>query len=171
MRGLSSLQRRFVAPHQDPLTVIVLCFTWRGGPQQLLSQLLCPDLVARHLGRAAHPLVPASVSSPNRKTPRPLKPRTPNDCPVCGRPHSTPLWGNPRKPGVIPWSECQSLRGRPKTICTAGYACPNPDCDYHGNLMTLLPRRAWIRQAVQVLICLRIAHHRSKSPKTVLNIF
>ena len=26
----------------------------------------------------------------------------------------------------VPWSERTSPRGRPKTICTAGYACPNP---------------------------------------------
>ena len=57
-------------------------------------------LVARHLWRAAHQPVPASVSSPKRKTPRPLKPRTPHDCPVCGRPHPTPLWGNPRQAGA-----------------------------------------------------------------------
>jgi transposase-like protein len=90
-------------------------------------------LVARRLWRAAHPSVPAAVSSPKRKTPRPLKPRTPKDCPVCGRPHPTPLVGNVRKPDVLPWCERKSARGKPKTICTAGYACPNPDCDYHGN--------------------------------------
>jgi len=32
-----------------------------------------------------------------------------------------------------PWRERKSQRGKPKTICTAGYACPNPDCDYFGN--------------------------------------
>ena len=89
--------------------------------------------VARRLWRVAHPPVRAAVSSPKRKAPRPLKPRTPNDCPVCGRAHSTPLVGNVRKPGAVPWRERKSTRGRPKTLCTAGYACPNPDCDYHGN--------------------------------------
>ena len=39
-------------------------------------------LICRRLWRAVHPSVPASVSSPKRKTPRPLKPRTPNDCPA-----------------------------------------------------------------------------------------
>ena len=90
-------------------------------------------LIARRLWRAAHQPILASVSSPQRKTPRPLKPRTPHDCPVCGRPHPTPLVGNVRKPGVLPWRERKSPRGRPKTICTAGYACPRPDCDYVGN--------------------------------------
>jgi len=86
-----------------------------------------------NLWRATHQTAPASASSRQRKAPRPLKPRTPNDCPVCGRAHPMPLAGNVCKPGVLPWRECKSTRGSPKTICAAGYACPNPDCDYHGN--------------------------------------
>ncbi len=83
-------------------------------------------LVVRHLWRAAHPPALATVSSPKRKALRP-KPRTPNDCPVCGRPHPTPIVGNLRKAGVLPWSERKNPRGKPKTICTASYACPCPD--------------------------------------------
>jgi hypothetical protein len=90
-------------------------------------------LAFRRLCCAAHQPILASVSSPKRKTPRPLKPRTPQDCPVCGRPHPTPLWGNPRQAGVLPWNERKSPRGKPKTICTAGHAYPNRDCDYYGN--------------------------------------
>jgi len=90
-------------------------------------------LIVRRLWRAAHPRVPASVSSSKRKMPLPLKPRTPTDCPVCGRPHPTSLWGNRRKAGVLSWSERKSPRSRRKTICTADHACPNPDCDYSGN--------------------------------------
>jgi hypothetical protein len=41
--------------------------------------------------------------------------------------------GQPRQAGVLPWSERKSPRGKPKTICTAGHACPNRDCDYYGN--------------------------------------
>jgi len=44
-----------------------------------------------------------------------------------------PIGGHVRKPGVLPWSERKSSRGKRKTICTAGYACPRPDCDYFGN--------------------------------------
>jgi len=63
---------------------------------------------------------------------RPLKPRTPDDCPACrvtaqpGRlPASTPL---------KPYSQSKSPRGplREKRITTAGYACPNSDCLYFG---------------------------------------
>jgi hypothetical protein len=39
-------------------------------------------LIVRRLWRATHQRVPASGSSPKRKMPRPLKPRTPTDCPV-----------------------------------------------------------------------------------------
>ncbi len=90
-------------------------------------------VVGRHLWRAMRPPAPATSTPSPRKTPRPLKPRTPDDCPMCGWPHPTPLWGNGRKAGVLPWSERKSPRGKPKTICTAGRACPNPDCDYYGN--------------------------------------
>ena len=90
-------------------------------------------LVMRRLWHAAHSALPSSVPSPKRKTPRLLKPHTPHDCPVCGRPHPTPHVGNARKPGVLPWRERKSARGKPKRICTAGYACPTPDCDNFGN--------------------------------------
>ena len=90
-------------------------------------------LAARRLWRATHRPVAVAVSTSKRKTPRPLKPRTPQDCPACGRPHPAPLIGNIRKPGVLPWPERKSTRGKPKTLCTAGYACPRPECDYFGN--------------------------------------
>jgi hypothetical protein len=34
---------------------------------------------------------------------RPLKPRSPLDCPVCQHPHPKPLWGHAHKSGVEPW--------------------------------------------------------------------
>ena len=57
-------------------------------------------LVGRHLQRATRQPAPAASTPSQRKTPRPLKPRTLNDCPACGRPHPTPLWGNQRKAGA-----------------------------------------------------------------------
>lgn len=67
------------------------------------------------------------------KEPRPLKPRSPLDCPVCRRPHPKPLWDHAHKLGVEPWARRKSPRGKHKHICTAGHACPNPLCDYWGN--------------------------------------
>jgi transposase-like protein len=64
---------------------------------------------------------------------RPLKPRSPLDCPVCGRPHPKPLWEHAHKPGVRAWPQRKSRRGKPKHVCTAGHACSNPLCDYWGN--------------------------------------
>ena len=63
-----------------------------------------------------------------RRGPRSLKPKSPEDCPLCTRdicflPHRPKL-------EVIPWSERKSPRGRPKTIDTNGHACLNPLCDY-----------------------------------------
>ena len=63
-----------------------------------------------------------------RRGPRSLKPKSPDDCPLCTRdicflPHRPKL-------EVIPWSERKSPRGRPKTSDTSGHACLNPLCDY-----------------------------------------
>jgi hypothetical protein len=66
--------------------------------------------------------------------PRPLKPSTPPDCPICRRPHPKPLWGHMRNPGVEPWPQRKSPRGKHKQIWTAGRACPNPECYYWGNV-------------------------------------
>jgi len=58
----------------------------------------------------------------------------PNDCPVCGRHIPRRCGATAQKPGVIPWSECQSLRQAQDDL--HGRLCvSDPDCDYHGNLM------------------------------------
>ena len=67
------------------------------------------------------------------KLPRQLKPRCPDDCPAC-RLTSTPSSGGEPAPVLVrPWSEVKSRRGAPKRIDTAGFACPNPQCQYVGN--------------------------------------
>src|SRR5258708_15533318 len=65
-----------------------------------------------------------------KPTPRPLKPRPPDDCPACRvtsqlalPPASTPL---------KPYSQVKAPRGRKKKLATAGFACSNPDCLYYG---------------------------------------
>jgi hypothetical protein len=61
---------------------------------------------------------------------RPLKPRTPDDCPACC---VTPQPGlPPTSIPLKPYSQVKDPRGRKKSIVTAGYACPNPDCLYFG---------------------------------------
>ena len=61
-----------------------------------------------------------------------LKPRTPDDCPVCRLASPAPSGGEPAPAPVRPWSEVKSRRGAPKRIPTEGYACPNPQCLYFG---------------------------------------
>jgi len=55
------------------------------------------------------------------KAPRVLKPRTPEDCPFCRRPHPTLLLGKVRQLGVKPWRARNSRRGPAKRICTPGH--------------------------------------------------
>jgi len=62
--------------------------------------------------------------------PRQLVPRCPDECPAC-RLASTASLGGGRAPApVCPWSEVKSRRGAPKRLDTAGFACPNPQCQY-----------------------------------------
>ena len=61
--------------------------------------------------------------------PRPLRPRSPDDCPHCRDTKVTSLAAAVRP--VVPYSQLKSRRGRKKTIDTHGHACPNPNCDYH----------------------------------------
>jgi hypothetical protein len=64
--------------------------------------------------------------STKHRSPRPLRPRTPDDCPFCRETSNSPA--NSRT--VIPYAQLKSPRGRKKTIDTQGYACPHIDCDY-----------------------------------------
>lgn len=59
---------------------------------------------------------------------RQLHPRSPRNCALCCQPPpATPDAARP----VMPWSQCKSRHGRPRTIATAGQYCPNPECDYY----------------------------------------
>ena len=58
-----------------------------------------------------------------------LKPRTPDDCPVCRL--ASPAV-EPASVPVRPWREVKSRRGAPKRIPTDGFACPNHRCVYFG---------------------------------------
>lgn len=60
---------------------------------------------------------------------RPLRPRTPDDCPFCRKSGESPA----NSKTVIPYAQCKSPRGRRKTIDTQGYACPHADGDFFLN--------------------------------------
>src|SRR5947209_4682037 len=81
------------------------------------------------------PLRPASSQGAAKRTmlPRLLKPRSPDDCPVCRLGPTALSAGVPAPVPVRPWSEVKSRRGAPKRIDTAGFACPDPQCQYFGS--------------------------------------
>ena len=73
----------------------------------------------------------STESGPKQKTPRPLKPKTADDCPFCQT--EKEKQDNPLPEQALkPWSEVKSSCGRKKSHSTQGYACPNQDCNYFG---------------------------------------
>ncbi len=90
--------------------------------QALLVLLLALTLLQLLAALAQAPCAP--LLTPRR--PRSLRPRTPADCPLCQLTADAPL---PVAP-IIPYSQLKSRRGRKRSLDTAGYACPTPDCDY-----------------------------------------
>ena len=65
------------------------------------------------------------------KTPRPLKPKTEDDCPFCRADKVSPLEKPEIRLSLRPWSEVRNRRGGKKTIYTQGHACNNPKCIYY----------------------------------------
>ena len=69
---------------------------------------------------------------PQPQTPRPLKPKSEDDCYQCkaekGTSPNTLVLASPPPP----WCEVRRRRGRKKTIHTQGYACNTPECIYYG---------------------------------------
>jgi len=81
--------------------------------------------------RCSSGVTDASATSAKPKgPPRPLQPRTPDDCPQCVRACGPAM--SPASRSVRPWREVKSSRGRPKRRVTAGYACDNEQCEYCG---------------------------------------
>ena len=72
-----------------------------------------------------------ALGGPWRSWPRRLRPRTPQDCPHCRSALATPA--PPAAPRLVPpWRAPGRRGGRPLTVSTAGFACPNPACVYVG---------------------------------------
>ena len=78
------------------------------------------------------PLQPFHSAVASRRNPihRLLKPRSPDDCPVCRLSTTPSLSGGPAPAPVRPWHEVKRRRGAPKRIDTEGFACPNQQCRY-----------------------------------------
>jgi hypothetical protein len=63
--------------------------------------------------------------------PRLLKPRTPDDGPICRL--ASPASSGGELAPVRPWREVKSRRGAAKRLATEGFACPTHPCVYFGN--------------------------------------
>lgn len=101
-----------------------------SAPETLLLLLLTVLFLFGLVGLAGldQPAAPRKTSRPG---PRPLRPRTADDCPQCRPTANAPAPGTNQ--AVIPYARLKSSRGRKKSIDTAGYACPHPDCRYFNN--------------------------------------
>jgi hypothetical protein len=67
-----------------------------------------------------------------------LKPRTPDDCPVCRQQDPVRAADTPLRPATRPWREQKSRRGAPKRSNTQGFGCPNRRCAYYRITDTLI---------------------------------
>lgn len=90
----------------------------------------------------APPEAAAPVSAKPTKPPPPLKPATPDSCPYCRAQAvveslSPPQPATPVNPQADPWADSVvTVRrgpGRPKTVNTHGFACPNPECNFYNH--------------------------------------
>jgi transposase-like protein/IS1 family transposase len=101
-----------------------------SAPETLLLLLLTVLFVGLlvELARVDQPPAPSKAS---HHRPRPLQPRTADDCPQCRRANYAPAPAVTK--AVLPYTHLKSRRGRKKTIDTTGYACPYHNCPYFNN--------------------------------------
>lgn len=101
-------------------------------PTQIVEPLLILLLTALFLGLLIElGRFDDRVASPkaSQRHPRPLRPRTSEDCPHCRGAAATRPATTART--VVPCVQLKSRRGRKKTINSHGQACPNPHCVYY----------------------------------------
>ena len=126
-----------------------------------LTARCCSSGVTDASGKSAKPKGP----------PRPLRPRTPDDCAECVRACAPSMSPDGRL--VRPWREVKSSRGRPKRINTKGYACDNEQCAYCGfSDATIYALVGYghhgVDRAIQDLFCQACGHKFSVRRHTAL---
>ena len=99
------------------LSTIRICF------ELILAWLLWQQLLAWEQGDGS------TLFKVQRPQKRQRHPHSPRECPACQEAHGQGAIAEPRP--VEPWSKRKSQRGRPKTVETDGYGCPNEDCPYY----------------------------------------
>lgn len=70
------------------------------------------------------------LTNPQPRSPKPLAPRSEDDCPHCRTNPAPSTRLRPAGPPPPPWPTVKGPRGRKKSINTEGYACLNPKCPY-----------------------------------------
>ena len=105
--------------------------------------------------------------------PRLLKPRSPDDCPICRLASTPSSAGGPAPAPVRPWSEVKSRRGAPKRMNTEGFACPNRNVPVLRDHRCSLPRpgrgwQAWPCRADPDLSLSGLPHHLQLPDATLL---
>jgi hypothetical protein len=71
-----------------------------------------------------------ALAQKKAKTPKPLKPKTPEDCPICRDEKASQPKAAQTRRLPYPWIKVRNRRGRKKTLSTQGYACNNRKCVY-----------------------------------------
>jgi len=71
-----------------------------------------------------------SLEEKKARTPKPLKPKTPDECPICREEKTSPAKEAQTCQLPRPWSAVRNRRGRKKILSTQGYACNNRKCVY-----------------------------------------
>ena len=99
------------------LPIIRICF------ELILAWLLWQRLLAWEQGDAT------TAFKAKRSQKRPRHPNSPRECPACQE--ETHGQGAIAAPGPVEaWPTRKSQRGRPKTVETDGYGCPDVECPY-----------------------------------------
>ncbi len=80
-----------------------------------------------HLQNLLQLRVPSQAKTQKRQ-PKLPKPKSEQDCPYCQAEKQRTPAGSARS--VVPWSQIKSRCGCKKVFNSAGFACPNPTCDY-----------------------------------------
>jgi hypothetical protein len=87
-------------------------------------------LIGLHLAANTRSLVVVLVTQ-QKQIPKSLTPRAEDDCLDCQVDPTGSVAPRSADLAPTPWPAVKSPRGRQKTIDTAGYACRNPECQYH----------------------------------------
>ena len=100
------------------------------GPAALTTIIILVELYRRLRKYWVRWCLEKKRSARKLRKPPVLKPKSERDCPVCQGGKGKTITAQTAKPEA--WCLRKGCGGRKKQISTAGYFCPNPDCEYFG---------------------------------------